>query len=369
MFSYIHIPFCESKCKYCRFASLWNLNQVLVEQYLWHLCKNIDNYKRPVENAGLLHSIYFWWWTPSILSKWQFEKILYSMKQKFNFSENIEITLETTPNNVHKENIEIWKQLWINRISMWVQTLNQKTLQEIKRSPAEVIFTALNLMTQHFDNISIDFIIWLPYVQKWEIYKNIEYVLKNYTSLKHISVYMLEDYYIPEINNSKFDQITYPNTWNQLWIDEKYFIDEYLEIKKLLTDAGFTRYEFSNFAKKWYECKHNIAYWNHSDVIWFWLWAHSLVNKYRFAYKDDFLWYYKWEYEYQEYLSDENIFLEQIMFGFRRNGISQKLYTQLSQKKITQYIENQVLFMDNNSLKIAEKYLHMMDHIILELIS
>ncbi len=368
MFSYIHIPFCESKCKYCRFASLGSINKVLVNKYIAHLLHDIKNFKRP-EWAGLLNSVYFWGGTPSILEMNQLSEILESLKTKFGFEKNIEITLESTPINITAQNLIAWEALWINRISMWIQTLNNKALQEIKRDSKETIFSALEyLKNSKIKNISVDFIIWLPYVQAWETLQDIKYVLENYNFIKHISVYMLEDYYVWNQDDSNFEKITYPETWKNLGLEEEFFSKEYLEIKSYLESTWFFKYELSNFSKSGYECKHNISYWNHSEVIWFWLGSHSFVNNTRYAYKDDFLWYYKSELEYEEVLNERDFFLEKIMFWFRTSWLEKKLYNQLNQEKINNFIKLWYINIENDTITIHDNVIHLMDKIISEII-
>lgn len=370
MFSYIHIPFCESKCKYCRFASLGSINKVLVSKYLAHLLHDIKNFKRPVQNAGLLNSVYFWWWTPSILESTQLWEILETLETKFWFEQNIEISLESTPRNINPKNLSDWHDLWINRISMWIQTLNDKTLQEIKRDGKESIFTALEyLKDSKIENISVDFIIWLPYVWAWETLKDIKYILENYNFIKHISVYMLEDYYVWNEDDSNFEKITYPSDWKNLGLHEDFFSKEYLEIKNYLESLGYDRYELSNFSKKWFECQHNLSYWNHSENVWFWLGSHSFVNNTRYAYKDDFLWYYKSELEYEESLNEREIFLEKIMFWLRTQWLEKDIYMHLNQDKINEYLKSWYLYMKNDILKVQDYSISLLDTFILELIS
>lgn len=369
MFSYIHIPFCESKCKYCRFASIWGINKILVKKYLAHLVSDIENFQRPVNNAGLLNSIYFWWWTPSILEESDLKKILQSLQEKFWLGTNIEITLETTPKNLTKENIFSWKKLWINRVSIWIQTLNNKTLKEISRDEKDIIFNGLeNLKHSKIKNISVDFIIWLPYVKSWEILKDIKYILENYDFIKHISVYMLEDYYVETKDDSNFEKITYPNTWKNLWIQETEYLKEYWEIKNYLETQGFFRYELSNFAKTWYECKHNKSYWNHSENVWFWLWSHSFIGGKRYAYKDDFLGYYAGKLEYEEDLDENDIFLEKVMFWLRTSWISKSMYEKLNRQKIDEFIKDWLLEIKNKNLIITDNGISLIDKIILEII-
>ncbi len=370
MFSYIHIPFCESKCKYCRFASLGSVNKLLVKTYLVHLIKDIQNFKRPDWNSsGLLNSIYFWWWTPSILNESELKTLTDTLQNKFWFEKEIEITLETTPKNITNENIISWENLWINRLSIWLQTLNDISLENIGREKKDIILRWLELLkNSKIQNISVDFIIGLPYVKKWEILENIKFIVSSYTFITHISVYMLEDYYVWDRDWNHFDQIIYPKDRENLWLKEEEYQDEYLEIKRYLDSIWFERYELSNFSKSWYECKHNQSYWNHSEIVWFWLGSHSFINNMRYAYKDDFVWYYSWKFEYQEVLKDNDIFLEMVLFWLRTSGLQKNIYQKLDQKKINDFLSNWYMQLHNGKLIVSDLWMSLMDKIMVEII-
>lgn len=372
MYSYIHIPFCDSKCKYCRFASIWKTNEILIQKYLSHLLNDIKNYKTDLHDKSVLawlKSIYFWWWTPSILKPYDLNKIIKELKNKFDFWKNIEITLETTPWNITIENIKWWEEIWINRLSIWVQTLNKKALREIWREDKWTILNSLELLKKSkIKNISIDFIIWLPYVKKWEILKDIKYLLKKFHFINHISVYMLEDYYEANKDENNYEKITYPWDWNNLWIKEEEYLWEYLNIRKFLEKKWFEFYEISNSSKKWFECKHNKAYWNHKDVIWFWLWSHSFVNNIRYAYVSDFIWYYAWKKDYEEKLEKNDILLEKILFSLRTKWIWKLEENKLNKEKIKDLINLWFLKRGKNKLKLWEKWFPVIDFIIKEII-
>lgn len=383
-FCYIHIPFCTSKCKYCRFASFWTLDKLKINLYVENLVKEIQNNKTGFKN---LKSVYFGWWTPSILDLNQLELILNTLELKFWFDKNIEINIEATPITISEINMIWWKKIWINRISMWVQTLNNDSLIEIWRWEKWYILNALNniqsfisdlsprssaLSLEKEENkitISIDFIIWLPYVKKWEIRKDIEFILNNYNFIKHISVYMLEEYYdIPEDINSKFENITYPNDWSKLWIKEEEYLWEYIEVKEFLNFNWFYQYEISNFAIKWYECKHNKSYWNHSNVIAFWLWAHWLINNERYSNSENFIEYYKWQNKVVEKLSDEDLFIENIMFELRTWWLKDNSIKKLNIDKIKYFINEWYLSKKDNRIILMDKWLLVMDYILSEII-
>lgn len=370
---YIHIPFCSSKCKYCRFASFSGIKKLQIQNYVDFLCKEIDNswFFSKNENWKItLDTIYFGWWTPWVLSLEQFEQIFFSLKNKYIFNDNIEISIETTPENVTEKNLIWWKKLWINRISMWVQTLNEKSLSEIWRAWKGDIINALDLVNfVWFDNFSIDFIIWLPYVLEWEIIENIWFLLNKYDFIKHISVYMLEEYYeVPEEKESKFDNIKYPNDWKKSWLKEEKIWEEYNKIKKYLESNWFNRYEISNFSKKWYECKHNFWYWNHKETIAFWLWAHWFLNNTRFSNSESFLDYFSYKNISKEILTWEDLFLEKIMFSLRTSWIDKKYLEKLDSKKINYFIKNNLLSDNWEKILLTDNWTVFMDYILWEII-
>lgn len=369
MYWYIHIPFCDQKCSYCRFASIWNLQDLQIETYVQSLISEIKESKL-IKNIQPLKTLYFWWGTPWVLKPEQLSRIISAVKNKYNFTENIEINLETTPFNVISENVKSWEKIWINRISMWVQTLNNDALKEIQRGNKWNIFSALdNLETSKIKNISIDFILWLPYVEKWEIWEDIKNILHKYHNIPHISVYMLEEYYEPDmIIESKYDNITYPDNWKSMWLKSEDFEWEYISIKNYLESKWYNRYEISNYAKPWFECQHNISYWNHWEVIAFWLWAYGYCNNTRYRNSDNFIDYYWRKNIISDKNNSEDIFLESVMFGLRTSWINWELEKKLDTKKIKYFLEEKYLIRKNNLLQLTDKAVPVMDYILSEII-
>jgi oxygen-independent coproporphyrinogen III oxidase len=322
--------------------------------------------------SGKLQSIYFWWWTPSILNIKQLKAIVDVLQKKYNFSEDIEITLESTPNKITKPYLKNIKNIWINRVSIWIQSLNEKTLKEIWRWEKWNVLKSLDYINEvGIKNISIDMIIWLPYVKKWEINKGIKFLLDRFPSIKHLSLYMLEDYYeIEAKEKSKFHSITYPNDWKNLWISLTDYKNEYLQVSKLLEEYWFHRYEISNFSKPWYECKHNKAYWSHQEVLAFWLWSSWFIDGKRYTNSDNFLEYYSRKNIFKELLTPNDIFKEKIMFWFRTWGITWENKKYLNKKNINTFIENWFIKIDPETefLQISDKWVLVLDHIIKEII-
>ncbi len=368
MHIYIHIPFCDRKCSYCRFASIWRLQELQIENYVLSLIDEIKTSKYISQEK--IKALYFGWGTPWVLNLSQLERIFEVLKQKYIFDENIEITLETTPTNATKQNIDSWEKVWVNRVSMWVQTLNQKALNEIQRGNKWDIFEALeNLKNTKIKNISIDFILWLPYVAKWEISQDIINICEKYDFITHISVYMLEEYYEPDkIVEHKYDEITYPENWIDLGLKDEDFEEEYKQTQKTLENFGFHKYEISNYAKWNYECVHNKAYWSHKNMFAFWLWAYWYFENTRFRNSENFMDYYARKNIILEKNSQEDIFIENLMFELRTTGITVETKKKLDNKKINYFVTNNYLEEKNNKIILTYKWFPVMDYILWEIL-
>lgn len=349
MYYYIHIPFCKSKCKYCSFASFaWQEDRI--EEYLNFLKKEIRNHFS-VFNAELLsiESIYFWGWTPSILSPKQISEILNIFKEFWNISQYTEITLESNPENLNQEYLKEIYSIWINRISVWIQSLNDKVLSVIWRRPSNLIFEALdNLSKSDFENIWLDFIIGLPNEKQFWVANNIEILLQKYPKIKHVSTYFLE--------------WIYPEKWNELNIWEDHYLEEYEKIIEVLSRFWINKYEISNFTKKWFGCKHNLAYWNHREYYWFWLNASSFVWNKRFWNAKTFQDYYAWKLEYEEDLSIEDLILEKLMFQIRTSWIEKGNIR--NENKLTEFLSDWLLVQNDSKIQLTKKGILLTDYIL-----
>lgn len=350
MFFYIHIPFCSSKCKYCSFASFSDISWELKNKYLKKLKEEIrDFFERNWKQE--INSIYFWWWTPSLLLIKEIEEIL-GIFYKFWYIKNTEITLEANPENITREYIIWLEKLWINRISIWIQSLNNETLEKIWRAKKSQIINTLDILQKsQIDNISVDFIIWLPHATRWETKKNLEEIIVKYPKIKHISVYMLESW-------------RYPENWKNISIQEDDYLEEYIEVVEFLENAGFFKYEISNFAKKWYTCKHNQSYWNHGNYRWFGLCAASFIDSKRFANSSNFLGYFANKLEYEENLNREDLELEKIMFNIRTFWIDKKLVR--NEEKLKEFIDLNRLKKEKNIIHLTNKWTLLVDYILKE---
>lgn len=297
-YSYVHIPFCKKKCKYCAFTSFINLN--FIEKYVEALLFEIEN----IYEGTPQKTLYLGGGTPSLLKIEQLEKIV----GKFNFQKNPEITIELNPESVDKNYLKGLKDIGFNRLSFGVQTFDDEILKEIgrehnKKSAIEKIEMSKAL---GFKNISIDLIYGLPNqdIDNW-----IE-ALKTAKSLdiEHISTYGLK------IEDGTYYKKFPPKNLPDDDIQRKMY--EAL-IKEL---DNFEHYEFSNFAKKGYRSKHNLNYWNLTPYNGFGVSASGFDGKRRYKNTDNLKEYLKNPLMSKEIieLKESELLEEAVFLGFRK---------------------------------------------------
>lgn len=297
---YIHIPFCQSKCKYCSFVS-FNKTE-LITGYVYSLLKEIsENYKEEK-----LDTLYIGGGTPSLVPIELLKKII----NKFKFNPNAEITIEINPDDGKHEYIKRLKDVGFNRLSIGAQTFDDTLLKLIGRrhNSAQIIQTIQNAKDNNFKNINADLIYGLPTQTVEDIKKDLNKFLE--LDIQHISTYGL-----------KIEGGSYWGKYNPKEVpDDDTQADMYELINGILTNAEFTRYEVSNFAKQGYESKHNLTYWNNEEYYGFGVSAHGYIGGVRYSnyctleeYIDN-----PTKHEYGRILSEKEKLEEEIFLGFRK---------------------------------------------------
>lgn len=265
---YVHIPFCRRKCSYCAFNSFVG-DTAKIDEYIDLLCKEISSraVKRPVR------TIYFGGGTPSVLSCEQFSRIVNTIFDNFDVFEDAEFTVEGNPDSLNEEILSAWKKLRVNRVSIGVQSLDDKILKKIGRlHNKSQALSAVKLARKMFDNVSCDLIVGLENESGKDLCEHAKQLLA--LGVKHISCYLLEVYENTPLKNMIDQNLYKPQSDEQT-------IFAFNKLANYLVDAGFERYEISNFAKPGYESQHNMRYWNRDDYLGFGLGAHSFVGNVR----------------------------------------------------------------------------------------
>lgn len=248
---YIHIPFCRHKCLYCDFYT-GGVRIADWDSYVKSLLKELG--KRSEELVLPISTMYFGGGTPSLIPDSNLFKLIegvYDIIPGLNLKE---FTIEVNPEDVTPEIINVWKRVGINRVSLGVQSFNDRELILIGRKhDSEKALMAIEELTKEFDNVSVDIMFGLP-GQTIESYsQTLDKVLE--TSVTHLSSYslMLEEG-TAMTHFYKKNKIFLPSEseWKQMYD---------LTISKLLT-KGLKRYEISNFSLPGKESLHNLTYWN-----------------------------------------------------------------------------------------------------------
>ncbi|MDR0873704.1 MAG: radical SAM family heme chaperone HemW [Prevotellaceae bacterium] len=261
---YIHIPFCKSRCAYCDFHSGTDFS--LKDKYINALCAELHIRKNYFfENVK---TVYFGGGTPSLLKYEDFLRILNAVNENYSLSQNTEMTIEANPDDISKEYVEMLRGLGFNRISIGIQSFNDKELQLInRRHSAEKAREAVkNCQKAGFQNISIDLIYGLP-AQTLETWEN------NLNEAIALDVQHISAYHLTYEKGTKICQMLEKNEIRQ--VSEETSLEMFKMLTGKLKSAGFEHYEISNFAQKGFRSQHNSAYWNDEKYIGVGTAAHS----------------------------------------------------------------------------------------------
>lgn len=355
---YVHIPFCESKCAYCDFASFVTREEVK-EKYFASLFSEIES--SPFRGREV-DTIYIGGGTPSCVKKEFIEKILNATKASFKVAENAEISMECNPNSGTLEKLKFYKALGINRLSFGVQSLDDKALKEIGRlHNSEIALNAIKDAKEvGFENINADLLIGLSKASEERLLSDAQKLLES--GVSHISAYMLQ----VEEGTAIFDRVK--NNPEYLPSEDESVV-LYEALVAFLEKQGFARYEISNFAKAGYECKHNYKYWSGEDYLGFGLGAHSLLDGERFANSKIFDEYFVRKVA-RETLTRETRILERIMLGIRCNlGFSKSQlfslgYDITQNSSYAEFLERGILQESGDIVRLNPAYYGVSNYII-----
>ena len=363
---YIHIPYCKQACHYCNFYFSTKLKTK--SQFLSALEKEIILKQKDIKDR--INSIYIGGGTPSVLCSVELEKIIANIKKNFNINNDAEITIEINPDDYKNGQLDDYKKIGFNRLSVGVQSFNNKDLKLMnRRHNASQAILLLEDVSKKFKNFSIDLIYGIPgsNIDIWK--KNIQTSLSF--SPSHISAYALtiekKTVFFNWIKNKKLNKLNENTTYDQF---------EYLVEK--LEKSGFEHYEISNFAKnkKYSIC--NKSYWNGNKYFGFGPSAHSFDGKIRSWNKANI-------YEYITSINDGKLpdksekltkidrYNEHIMFGLRTNkGISKRNildnfgldFFKEFIGKVNKHLNQNNLFEEGDFVKSSRKSLFIIDGII-----
>lgn len=373
---YLHIPFCERKCNYCAFSSFCDLNEK--NRYINAIINEINAFdgKKLKKNANFIvnndnlneiDTIYIGGGTPSLLDNNEIGMLINTIKDKFTIQEYAEVTIECNPNSFNEEKVKFYKEKGINRISIGVQSLDDEQLNFIGRlHNSKQALDAISLATEYFDNVSCDFLIGLPKQTPDDFIKTLEKVIEK--GVKHISTYMLQ-----VEGGTPLEKIVKNNPF--ILPDDDECVDIYQKTSNFLQKNGFLQYEISNFAKKGYESKHNLKYWNGDNYIGFGLSAHSYIFGIRYANASNFKDYYNGKLALKEVLTKKQLIEEHIMLGLRCNlGANIKYLEKLGyniekNENFKEFLSKNIIFKENERFFLNPKYYGVSNYVIVKLMN
>lgn len=267
---YLHIPFCVQKCSYCSFFSVPSSADAIASYC--HLLQNEIKLSALVNGCRKVDSIYFGGGTPSLLNPQQISLLLKTIDAHFNIAPAAEITLEVNPGTVTLQNLRDFRSCAVNRISVGVQSFDDKMLQALGRiHTAKQSRQAVSVARRAgFDNLGIDLMHGLPgqSLANWqnEICNAVE------LATEHISVYGLT------IEEGTPYFARYGEDSDDL-ADDELSAQMFEMADEKLAMAGFEHYEIANYARPGFRSQHNSGYWLRDGYLGLGAGAHSLIRQ------------------------------------------------------------------------------------------
>ncbi|MBP3635013.1 MAG: radical SAM family heme chaperone HemW [Bacilli bacterium] len=355
--AYIHIPFCKNICSYCDFCKIY-YNEKLVDNYLYSLEKEI---KDKYENEKL-DTIYIGGGTPSALSIKGLEK-LFDITKSFKLEDDYEFTIECNIEDITIDMLELFKNNKVNRLSVGVQSFNNKILKYLGRNyDSKIIKEKIMLCKKYFYNINIDLI----YAVNNQSLSDLEEDLNNILDLNisHVSCYSL----IIEEHTKLYVNEVKP-------IDSDLDYEMYKLINKKLSKK-YNHYEVSNYSIPGYESKHNLKYWMNEEYYGFGLSAAGYICNVRYTNTRNLNKYLNNEYGLDKEIIDKKSKIKyELILGFRlTKGINKddfyKKYGILIYDidNINKLISQGYLIDDTQNIYVNEKYFYVLNDILINFV-
>jgi oxygen-independent coproporphyrinogen-3 oxidase len=365
---YFHYPFCLSKCPYCDFNSHVR-DKIDYKAFEKSYLDQIQYFFQKLPNRTV-KTIFFGGGTPSLMKTSLVEKIINQVSKSWKIADNCEITLECNPTSFEKEKFTSFKEAGINRVSIGIQSLDNKELRFLGRHHnSQEAISALESAAKIFNNYSFDLIYALPN-QSLEFWQKQLNKALSFDS-KHLSLYQLTIE-----KGTKFYKDFQENKFQMPSSDLA--ADFYEMTTNIMQNNNLDNYEISNFARKGFESKHNLNYWQGGDYLGIGAGAHSRVyfdgdnarKSLVMVHSPD-----KWlkisqsrkiPIQKKNDIRKEDLLKELILMSLRlKEGLTDKIikfhfanlgiYDIFDKKKIKQLTEQGLIYHNSNILKITSK--------------
>ena len=273
---YIHFPWCEKKCPYCDFnshqikpklldGSTIGTNGFDEQRYINALITDLET-ELPRVWGRQVHSIFIGGGTPSLLSPEGMDQLLCAVRARVNLEPDAEITMEANPGSVEADKFAAFATSGVNRVSLGIQSFDNEKLKILGRIHNGVeAKQAVEIALKHFKSVNLDLMYGLPNQSLEDARADVQTALSFKTP--HLSFY-----------NLTLEPNTYFASFPPKLPDEDTIDAIFEQNLKLLSEAGYKRYEVSAYAKKDQECKHNLNYWRFGDYIGIGAGAHGKIS-------------------------------------------------------------------------------------------
>ncbi|MDN6519023.1 MAG: radical SAM family heme chaperone HemW [Enterococcus sp.] len=330
--AYVHIPFCEHICYYCDFNKVFLEGQP-VDEYIEALLKEarLSLIKNPVKN---METLYVGGGTPTSLNASQLDRLLSGLREILPYNEG-EFTVEANPGDLSGEKLDVMKNYGVNRLSMGVQTFDDRLLKKIgrKHTAKDVYDTVRLLEEKDFSNVTIDLIYALPGQSLESFRDTVERALA--LDLPHYALYSL----ILE-NQTMF--MNWVRRGKMQLPEQELEAQMYAETIEAMEKAGRMQYEISNFAKPGFESQHNLVYWNNQNYFGLGAGASGYLENRRYKNRGPIQHYMKALTDNQlpileeERLSQKEQIEEEMFLGLRKiSGVDKTVFESRFDQKLT----------------------------------
>ncbi len=356
---YIHIPFCKNICSYCDFCKMYYREEWALK-YLQSLLLEIhDKY-----NGEEIKTLYIGGGTPSSLGIKELN-ILFDIVRELNLSDDLEFTFECNLDDITNELLIVLRKNRVNRLSIGIESFNENKQNFMGRHHTyEEAQQKIKMCRETgFNNINVDLMYGIPNETLKDLKKDLELILK--LNPEHISTYSL----IVEDN-------TRIGISGVLPIPEELDASMYEMICDKLDAKDYVHYEVSNFAKKGFECKHNLHYWDNDEYYGFGIGASGYVDGIRYDNTRSLTDYFKGKVrKKEEILSKEDKMYNELMLGFRKiEGISLKKFFEKYEINmqeafdLREVLKEDELIVEGEYIFVNPQYIYVMNEILIKIV-
>lgn len=366
---YVHVPFCKSRCIYCDFYSTTHSDE-WKSSFVDALLAEMEVRKGEMEGKEA-STLYIGGGTPSQLPPADLQRILFAAQRTFCLKDDAEATVEANPDDVSDKWLEKLKETCTNRISLGVQSFDDKLLSLLRRRhSAQQAKEVVERCQKHgFGNLSIDLIFGIPgqTLEGWK--EELNHALE--LGISHLSCYSMQ---IEE--QTVLGKMVKKGTLKET--DEELSLAMYEYLMEATEKAGFVHYEISNFCRPGMQSRHNSSYWTQEAYVGLGPGAHSYDGK-RTRRRN-----LPWLKEYvsakglapheEETLTDDELY-DELVFTRLRTAEGLPLNLLSDQKKAyclemsAVHLKNGRLLLENEVLKLSKSSIFVSDDIVSDLMS